>query len=298
MKYSIVIVTYNRCSLLKECITCAVQQTAAASHIVVIDNASTDATDCYLSSLHIPNLVHCRMEQNTGGAGGFYEGLRIAHGLGDDAIIIIDDDAMLDRDFARILCKKAENSPQIQAFAGSVYTDGSIVRDHRQRLKKPGFRMEKIPVSEYGQPFFFCDTASFCGLMIRDSVIEQIGLPQKDYFIWYDDTEYCVRIRSISDIMVVPAAVLNHKVAAGIQEWPRHYTWKDYYGIRNKMHMVRTHGTALDYAVMRIQLWAGSGLRNRLFALIHLHGQDWKEEVRIYKKGIRDGKKFKTETEA
>ena len=30
MKYSIVIVTYNRCDLLKECITCALQQTIAA----------------------------------------------------------------------------------------------------------------------------------------------------------------------------------------------------------------------------------------------------------------------------
>lgn len=36
MKYSIVIVTYNRCDLLKECITCALQQTIAATHIVVI----------------------------------------------------------------------------------------------------------------------------------------------------------------------------------------------------------------------------------------------------------------------
>ena len=42
MKYSIVIVTYNRCDLLKECITCALQQTIAATHIVVIDNACTE----------------------------------------------------------------------------------------------------------------------------------------------------------------------------------------------------------------------------------------------------------------
>ena len=61
--------------------------------------------------------------------------------------------------------------------------------------------------------------------------------------------------------------------------------------------MVRTHGTVLDYMVLRLQLWAGSGFRNCLFALFHLHGEDWREEVRIYKKGIRDGKKFKTETE-
>ena len=297
MKYSIVIVTYNRCSLLKECVACAMQQTQAASHIIIIDNASTDETDDYLKNLNLAGLVHYRMGKNTGGAGGFYEGLRRAHALGDEAHIIIDDDAMLDKDFARILCEKAQQNPDIKAFAGSVYTDGKVVCDHRQHMKRPGYRMEKILPSEYEKPYFYCDTASFCGLMIRDSVIEQIGLPQKAYFIWYDDTEYCVRIRKISQIMTVPAARLNHKVSQTAKTWPRHYTWKDYYGIRNRIHMVRTHGTVLDYMVLRLQLWTGSGFRNRLFALFHLHGEDWREEVRIYKKGIRDGKKFKTETE-
>ena len=96
--------------------------------------------------------------------------------------------------------------------------------------------------------------------MIRDEVIERIGYPQKEYFIWYDDTEYCVRIREISPIMVIPAAVLNHKTVFKPMDWPRHYTWKDYYGIRNRMHMVRTHGNLWDYVVLRLLLWTGSGL--------------------------------------
>lgn len=128
--------------------------------------------------------------------------------------------------------------------------------------------------------------------MIRDEVIARIGYPQKEYFIWYDDTEYCVRIREISPIMVIPAAVLNHKTVFKPMDWPRHYTWKDYYGIRNRMHMVRTHGNLWDYVVLRLILWTGSGMRNRIFALVHLHHEDWKEEVSIYKRGIRDGKKF------
>ena len=67
----------------------------AATHIVVIDNACTDDTDRYLNSLSIPQLVHYRLDHNAGGAGGFYEGLKKAHELGDEAHIIIDDDAML-----------------------------------------------------------------------------------------------------------------------------------------------------------------------------------------------------------
>ncbi len=46
------------------------------------------------------------------------------------------------------------------------------------------------------------------------------------------------------------------------------------------------------YVVLRLLLWTGSGMRNRIFALVHLHHEDWKEEVSIYKRGIRDGKKF------
>ena len=117
MKYSIVIVTYNRCDLLKECITCALQQTIAATHIVVIDNACTDDTDRYLNSLSIPQLVHYRLDHNAGGAGGFYEGLKKAHELGDEAHIIIDDDAMLSKDFAEQLLDKARKNPEILAFA-------------------------------------------------------------------------------------------------------------------------------------------------------------------------------------
>lgn len=295
MKYSIVIVTYNRCMLLKECIECALAQTKPANHIIVVDNASTDETYEYMDSLNIPQLVYYRMEKNTGGAGGFYEGLRIAHELGDMAHIIIDDDAMLEKVFAEKLCEKADKYADIYAFAGSVYTDGNIVQDHRQKIKRPGFQMKKIQLSEYNKEEFYCDTASFCGLMIRDTLIGQIGLPRKEYFIWYDDTEYCVRIRKLSRIMVVPRAMLNHKVENCAGEWPRHYTWKDYYGFRNRIHMVKIHGTKTDYIVMRIQLWLKSGIRNRVFSLLHLNGEDWKKEISIYKRGVRDGKRFETD---
>lgn len=296
MKYSIVIVTYNRCSLLKECIQCALSQTYAASHLIVIDNASTDGTAAYLDSLDEPRLLWKRMEKNLGGAGGFYEGLKLAHELHDDCHIIIDDDAMLAADFAALLCEKAEMYPEVMAFAGSVMANGEIAQDHRQLIKRPGYRMEKIAVSQYEKELFYCDTASFCGLMIRDRVIAAVGLPERDYFIWFDDTEYCVRIRKLSKIMVVPKARLNHKVTAVQEQWPRHYTWKDYYGIRNRIHMVRKHGGLMDFIWLRLDLWLNSGLRNRLFALMHLHKEDWKAEVDIYKKGVRDGKKFKKVT--
>uniref|UniRef100_UPI0040289A9D glycosyltransferase n=1 Tax=Lachnospira sp. TaxID=2049031 RepID=UPI0040289A9D len=104
MKYSVIIVTYNRCELLKEAVECALNQSVKPSHIVIINNASDDGTYEYLKKLNKDykggtSLVIKTLKKNTGGAGGFYYGLKAAHQLGDDWHVIIDDDAMLELDF-------------------------------------------------------------------------------------------------------------------------------------------------------------------------------------------------------
>lgn len=290
INYSVVIVTYNRCALLRECIACVLGQTIQPGHVVIVNNASSDDTGEVLDALAAgtPALVPLHLTENCGGAGGFYAGLSKAHELGDDWHIIIDDDAMLKPDFAQRLLENTQKFPEVRAFAGTVVEDGRIARMHRQRVQRPGYRFCSIPETAYENESFVCDTASFCGLMIKDSLIEQIGLPERAYFIWYDDTEYCLRIRRVSEIRVIPGAVLQHKVSGVAGEWPRHYTWKDYYGIRNRIWMVQKHGSTLDRIFLRIYLGLHMGVRNRIFGWIHLHGSDWKQERMIYRRAVRD----------
>lgn len=47
--------------------------------------------------------------------------------------------------------------------------------------------------------------------MVKTSLINEIGLPEKDCFIWLDDMEYCIRINGYSLIIVCTKARLNHK---------------------------------------------------------------------------------------
>ena len=42
MKYGVVLVTYNRLELLKECVEHCMQQTVPFEKIIVVDNCSTD----------------------------------------------------------------------------------------------------------------------------------------------------------------------------------------------------------------------------------------------------------------
>ncbi len=287
MKYSIVIVTYNRCELLKEAVECALAQSIRPSHVVIVNNNSTDGTKEYLDSINNSAVVIRNLKENVGGAGGFYYGIKLAHELGDDWHLIIDDDAMLSRDYVYRLGQFIVRYSDIGCVAGTVMTDGKIITDHRQRMTYPGFRFKKIDKSEYQKKVFLCDTASFCGIMIKDSIVASIGYPQKDYFIWYDDTEYCVRIRKVTRIAVVTSAKLNHKTVLTQAEWPRHYTWKDYYGIRNRILMVNKHGNIIDKIYNRLYIFLNVWCRNKIFGMVRFHGYDWKFELETYKKAIK-----------
>ncbi|MCD8037974.1 MAG: glycosyltransferase [Lachnospiraceae bacterium] len=288
--YTVVIVTYNRKELLEECVSKVNSQSLPASHVVIVNNASTDGTDAFLDRLAKKNekyfIVQC--PKNIGGAGGFAKGMEYALGLNDEYVLIIDDDAMLETDYMEKILKAKSINPRYEAFAGSVLTDNKIDVFHRKMLSKAGFLMKNCPERLYAQDTFECDIASFCGMVVSAQVIRQIGLPHEEYFIYHDDTEYSLRVREISRFLVVPGAKLNHKTKQTAAAYPRRYGWKDYYDIRNRLLFVKEHGSVLDKAVNYVHLFANIVFRNWLFGIIKRNHYDWKYERDITKRAIAD----------
>jgi hypothetical protein len=253
MNCGVVIVTYNRLELLKECVDCVRKASIPFSHIIIVDNCSTDGTKEYLEQLSFPELTVLHQTKNLGGAGGFYQGLKEAQGLDLDWVLIIDDDAMIAPDYMEVLLQEADREHKgsrgmpaaVMALAGSVWTDGRLDLTHRRRVISRWLFMEQpVPAEAYKkQRTFNCDCASFCGLVISGQVLKQIGLPRQEYFIWMDDTEYCLRLKPFGGILVVPAAKLNHKTVI-----PKHRdsllkrtTWRHYYGYRNRYDTAKIH---------------------------------------------------------
>lgn len=80
MKTAVVLVTYNRLKCLKIAISKYEEQSFLPNIIIVVDNASTDGTYEYLDkwknveSQISKHVIHNNV--NTGGAGGFYTGLK------------------------------------------------------------------------------------------------------------------------------------------------------------------------------------------------------------------------------
>lgn len=251
MKYVAVVVTCSRVHLLKECINNLLQQTLELSRIVVVNNGKDNETYSYLESLKSDKVSSIHSETNGGGAGGFYVGMEEALREESDFLLLLDDDAILDKQFCECIDAASKRYPECKAFCGTVETNNIIDTSHRLRLFSKLFSLyREVPVVEYSQRDFKCDFLSFCGAVVSTELIKEIGLPRKEYFIWYDDMEYSCRIREKSEIINVNNALIDHcRMITGNAE----ANWRLYYGVRNRFDMVRRHMGRIALGVLYLR---------------------------------------------
>ena len=237
-----VVVTYNRKELLGESLDALLAQTRPVDKILVVDNASTDGTPEFLQQkgyLTRSQIIHLRLPQNVGGAGGFHEGVKQAFDAQFDWIWVLDDDSIASPDALEQLLtarQQFDESHRPDLLASKVvWTDGSLHPMNEPTLKT--WDMESaVLAAQYAT--ISIRTATFVSLLLHRRLIKRYGLPWADYFIWGDDTEYTARILRYELGVWVPASRVLHKTA-------RKHTFKDdpgprsFYHFRNSVWMQR-----------------------------------------------------------
>lgn len=246
IKFAIVLVTYNRLDCLKITLQRYASQTLQPAYVVVVNNASTDGTEGYLNqwldtkdTAYEKVLIHS--ETNCGGAGGFSMGLQRAMKLDCDFIFLADDDAYAEPDMLEQLSAfytSQEDPDQIAALCTAVINNGQFDLCHRRRVQKQLLDVKGVDIGAdaYLRQSFDVDELSFVGCAVKRKVVEQIGLPKQEYFIYFDDTEYSARIRKCGRILCVPGARMNHNVGFNTA-----INWKEFYGCRNRLDYIRCH---------------------------------------------------------
>ncbi len=293
MRYGVVLVTYNRLELLKECMEHCLNQTIPFEKIIIIDNCSTDGTREYLAQYEGDKTVSVYTQsENLGGAGGFKKGLAKAQHMELDWVLLIDDDAMIDKDYLYQCDRVIRKRPNVVACSGTVYTDGKIQCNHRRVLASPLLHLERnVPLSAYNRTCFRYDLATFCGLMIRQDIICKIGLPKAEYFIWYDDTEYSMRLQKYGGILNINAAKLNHKTVLPKGEQKGFFArmnWRTYYGHRNRLDAVRCHCRPVTTVVILVE-FAVFLLCGMLMQLVPSKRAQGRYIVKMLWRAMRDG---------
>ena len=161
MKYASLIVTFNRKEKLINALNSVLNQTLKPSVIILIDNCSNDGTNQLLHDKgYLDNdLIHyVRLDQNYGGSGGFYYGVKEAIQLSDkfDYLSFSDDDAYFDREYFKTIENVLTRHSNILAYCGTVKNiDGTIQTLHRRRITNSKIIKEtSVPESMYNKDFF------------------------------------------------------------------------------------------------------------------------------------------------
>jgi rhamnopyranosyl-N-acetylglucosaminyl-diphospho-decaprenol beta-1,3/1,4-galactofuranosyltransferase len=234
---AVIVVTFNRADLLGRTLDGLAAQSRQPDAVIVVDNASTDHTRAVLDAHRGLGLQRLHLDSNTGGAGGFRAGVDAAYQQGFDRIWLMDDDVVPAPDCLAVLmatdeaCVMAVREDTRGHLVEKAATDFDLRRPWSVRPKRAS--VETAYGDRRGMPERVeIQVAAFEGFLVRRQVIENVGLPDDSFFIFYDDVDLSLRARragyriwAVRDAVLVRQLDFDQQHALG--------TWKGYYMYRN-----------------------------------------------------------------
>ena len=209
---AVIVVTYNRLRLLEECLEALRGQTYRGFDILVVDNASTDGTGDRLRPMaERGELLYYNTGANLGGAGGFNYGLRRGYELGYQYFWLMDDDTVPTPTALEAIVRAGEALGGDYGYLCSraVWTDGTLCKMNLPDAPGGG------PLSEPDENGLVpIERATFVGFFVARGIVERVGLPIREFFIWSDDTNYCLRINRIAKGYWAADSVVTHKMGS------------------------------------------------------------------------------------
>lgn len=211
--------------------------------VILLDNQSTDDS-LELVAQSYPEVEIIRLHENLGYAGNNNVGIRAALERGAEWVFVLNDDTTLDPACLSALIAVGQNDPTIGILGPLVYhfDEPQVIQSAGGALGDDWISMhlgmDEPDRGQYGS-VREVEWISGCAILVRRATIDQVGMLDSEYFLYWEEIEWCIRAREAGwRIVNVPHARLWHK---GVQ---RHYQPKPYvtyYVTRNRLHTLAKH---------------------------------------------------------
>lgn len=239
-RVGVVICNFNKKNDVLDCIASVLENKYTDLFIYVVDNASSDGSAMAIMSEYadVPNMMLIVNEENLGGSGGFNTGLRKALEAEHEYLMCVDNDALLDENCVGALVEFLDKEAEAGIAAAKIYhrDDSDYVQQFGSFIDWHNYSVNSVYYNHLEDgtmpEVVYTDAVPACALMIRKSVIDKIGVMPEENFLYWDDTEWCVRCTMAGfQVASVGAAKALHAMGArkeDVNTFPTYYAWRNW----------------------------------------------------------------------
>lgn len=245
-RVGIVICNYNKAEMVCQCIASVLESRYTEYQLYVVDNASTDHSVPSIQKRFGSKVHLVRNAENLGGSGGFNTGMRSvleaddakACRTGCEYIWCLDNDVLVDENALGVLVEFLDTHPECGMAGSKVYhmeapdyvQQYGLTVDFENFCVEAGYRnhLEDGTLPEV----VYSDAAAACSLLVRCSLIREIGLMPEDNFLYWDDTEWGYRCKQAGyEVASCGKSIVLHAMGAKKEQEDNtltYYAWRNW----------------------------------------------------------------------
>ncbi|NVK50401.1 MAG: glycosyltransferase family 2 protein [Cyclobacteriaceae bacterium] len=257
---AIILVNWNGIVFTRTCLQSLQSLDYADFSVLVVDNGSTNPEGAQLKN-EFPWIHLIETGKNLGFAGGNNVGIRKALEMGFNYILLLNNDTEVEADFLGKMMFHFSENPKLAVLQplicflhekDKIWSAGgkwqkllgrAVTLGDRQYLRNFNPKREQL------------DWATGCAILLKREAIEEAGLMNEQYFVYFEDVEWSLRIRKKGfEIGLVPEAKIYHEAGASSKKKQDEGILSPqvfYYHVRNQIFLLRSTSSNPLQALIR-----------------------------------------------